>query len=114
MRRDVKKAEEARRLEAKIRQQQKQDAMLRIAAAVARETWRVPAGSHLEVACGQSLVATVAEAANGAARARLIAAAPDLFRALKTLVGMIGPKAREHWPELDIAEAAIAKAEGRE
>jgi len=43
--------------------------------------------------------------------ARLIAAAPDMLAALKTLVDLY---VANHWAVFDAARAAIAKAEGRE
>lgn len=53
--------------------------------------------------------------AEGKANAALISAAPDLLEALKVLLSQVSPKAREFprmFGPVEIAEAAIAKAEG--
>jgi hypothetical protein len=50
------------------------------------------------------------------ANARLIAAAPDLLAALKSCVESLSvnhPGDNEYWAALELAEAAITKAEGK-
>lgn len=65
------------------------------------------------VAHDSSDVATLTHASH--ADARLIAAAPELLAALEALLNRPGPlfhlvEDERHWPQIDAARAAIAKA----